>query len=88
MIKDLFEPITFELGPGLPWDLPEFTEYYYASLLPFYEKLIQDSRDAFIRFLCPNKRVVYLAYHAKKRRARDKNYKRMCRIVEKLGRIK
>ena len=38
--------------------------------------------------LCPNKRVVHLAYHAKKRRARKKNYNRMCRIVEKLGGIK
>ena len=38
--------------------------------------------------LCPNKRVVHLAYHAKKQRARDKNYKRMCKIVEKLGGIK
>lgn len=32
---------------------------------------------------CPNRRVVHLAYHARKLRTRKKNYRRMIRICEK-----
>ena len=35
-----------------------------------------------LKRLCPNKRVVHLAFHAKKKRTRKKNYRRMLRIVE------
>lgn len=34
---------------------------------------------------CPNKRVAYLAIHAKKKRARIKNRNRAIRILEKAG---
>ena len=47
-----------------------------------FTKLIHEltGYDKYLRETCPNRRVVYLAYHAKKARARDKNYKRMTRI--------
>ena len=32
---------------------------------------------------CPNKRVVHLAHHAKKKRIRKKNYNRMIRMCER-----
>ena len=34
-------------------------------------------------FACPNRRVVHLAKHSKKRRTRKKNWHRACRIVER-----
>lgn len=33
--------------------------------------------------MCPNRRVVHLVKHARKKRTRKKNYKRMIRICEK-----
>ena len=47
-----------------------------------FVKLIHEltGYDKYLRETCPNRRVVYLAYHAKKARARNKNYKRMMRI--------
>lgn len=39
--------------------------------------------DLALAEMCPNRRVVHLAKHAKKKRIRKKNYKRMIRICEK-----
>lgn len=39
--------------------------------------------DSDLRKKCPNKRVVHLAYHAKKERTRKKNLARMIKIIEK-----
>lgn len=41
--------------------------------------------DKALAEMCPNRRVVHLAKHAKKKRTRKKNYKRMIRICEKKG---
>lgn len=35
--------------------------------------------------MCPNRRVAHLAKHAKKKRTRKKNYRRMIRECERLG---
>ena len=39
--------------------------------------------DRHLKDTCPNRRVVHLAYRAKKSRVRKKNYNRMIRICEK-----
>lgn len=57
---------------------------------------VKMASDAYIQFvhtllgidlalteMCTNRRVVHLAKHAKKKRTRKKNYKRMIRICEK-----
>lgn len=51
-----------------------------------YIRLVDYVADimAELYMLCPNKRVAYLAFHAKKERARKKNFKRMVRIVEEV----
>lgn len=41
--------------------------------------------NAYIIDICPNKRVAYLAAHARTRRVRMKNLKRAIRICEKEG---
>ena len=41
--------------------------------------------DKYMRETCPNRKVVHLAYHARKARTRKKNYRRMIRICEKHG---
>lgn len=39
----------------------------------------------YLKDICPNKRVVHLAFHAKKERTRKKNYGRMIRICERMN---
>lgn len=39
--------------------------------------------DKYMRETCPNRKVVHLAYRARKLRTRKKNYRRMIRICEK-----
>lgn len=59
---------------------------------------IKMATDAYVRFahamlgidlalaeMCPNRRVVHLAKHAKKKRTRKKNYNRMIRECERRG---
>ena len=39
--------------------------------------------ERYMKDTCPNRKVVHLAYHARKARTRKKNYCRMIRICEK-----
>ena len=41
--------------------------------------------DLALTEMCPNRRVVHLARHAKKKRTRKKNYRRMIKECERLG---
>ena len=63
-------------------DFCDFTGYFMASLKPMVERIRQLGNDHIAKQLCTNKRVVYLAYHAKKYRTRKKNYKRMHKIAD------
>lgn len=70
----------------------------YMPMLDVWGELSVSTRvaaDAFVRLYhaltdmtdtikneCHNKRVVHLAFHAKKKRTRKKNYRRMLKIVE------
>lgn len=53
---------------------------------PFIDSLKRMQRALgliMIRALCPNRRVAYLAIHAKKARDREKNYKRALELTNK-----
>ena len=45
---------------------------------------ISGARDVVIKY-CPNRKVVYLATHSKKRRTRKKNIHRAIKILEELA---
>lgn len=47
---------------------------------------ISGARDVVIK-CCPNRKVVYLATHSKKRRTRKKNFHRAIKILEELAEV-
>lgn len=62
------------------------TSSYFECITKLSEEAIMtlfSFREAIIR-CCPNKRVVHLAFYAKKPRTRKKNFNRAIKILEKI----
>ena len=85
------EPAELDISSIIGIDLSRSHDFYTVDHVVSMKEVYRQYYDKFIRYpiavseSCPNKRVSYLAVHARKKRTRKKNFNRAVRICERAG---
>lgn len=83
------EPAALDISSIIGIDLSQSHDFYTMGHVIKMKEAYRQYFDNFIRYpiavseSCPNKRVSYLAAHARKKRTRKKNFNRAIRILQR-----
>ena len=80
-ISNDINPVKFQINNVIEASFEATCRMFEEALL-----YISGARDVVIK-CCPNRKVVYLATHSKKRRTRKKNIHRAIKILEELAEV-
>lgn len=80
---------SYDISSIIGVDLSQSHDFYTVDHVIKMKEVYRQYFDKFIRYpiavreFCPNKRVSYLAAHARKKRTRKKNFNRAIRILQR-----